>query len=354
MACQAPGGKRHDLLHLRRGIVLGESPRVGWNNRFVGDGCDSMRVESAKSHATSHNHQLAEQVVARLHAPTKAPIVKTVRKMNIADEERITRLFRNAHALAKNNRPYSDFKWMNDLDRAKGLDVQDRYDNSKYGKLFTSYIAKTEMDALIEECTTAKFVCLLSDGSTDLGTAEQEMVFVRYVTEGDIKVKFLGVRSVEKANATGICDAIKISVSKYFEWPEFAQKLVAFGCDGAAVMVGRKNGVSTLLQQDQPSLVVVHCFAHKLELALKDAVKKNKLYEKTVNGLLMGIYYFYHKSPLNRSMLKRSQQMLCLKSKPLPTRVGGTRWIPHTVRAINNFITSMDAIKQHLEQVCKN
>ena len=69
-------------------------------------------------------------------------MVKTVWKISFPDEERITRQFRNVHALAKNNRPFSDFKWMNDLDRAKGLDVQDRYDNAKYGKVFPSYIAK--------------------------------------------------------------------------------------------------------------------------------------------------------------------------------------------------------------------
>ena len=87
--------------------ALAESPRVGFKNNFVDNGCDSNRVESVKSHDKSHNHGLAKRIVARKNAPTKAPMVKTVRKMNSADEERITRLFRNAHALAKNNRPFT-------------------------------------------------------------------------------------------------------------------------------------------------------------------------------------------------------------------------------------------------------
>ena len=74
-------------------------------------------------------------------------------------------------------------------------------------------------------------------------------------------------------------------------------------------MVGRKAGVATLLQREQSALVVVHCFAHKLELAFESAVKQFPLYGKVVKTLLMGLYYFYYNGYLNtdnRSILKRS------------------------------------------------
>ena len=35
----------------------------------------------------------------------------------------------------------------------------------------------------------------------------------------------------------------------------------------------------------------------------------------------------------------------------LPTRIGGTRWVGHLLRALENFMSSYDAIRQHLEQV---
>lgn len=55
-------------------------------------------------------------------------------------------------------------------------------------------------------------------------------------------------------------------------------------------------------------------------------------------------------SPLNRANLKASFQTLDLKMK-IPTRVGGTRWLPHTKKAIDHVLYGYNAIIQHLEQV---
>ena len=40
------------------------------------------------------------------------------------------------------------------------------------------------------------------------------------------------------------------------------EKVVAFGTDGAAVMVGELGGVFALLKGDIPHLIKVHCIAH--------------------------------------------------------------------------------------------
>jgi hypothetical protein len=325
--------------------------KVAVKNAFIGDGCTSGRLESVRLHEKSHIHTLAQAIADAKNKPSEAPLIRSVRKMNEDDKARISRLVLNVHALAKHNRPYSDMVWINELDKAKGLEVQNRYNNSKYATTFAEYIAATEIDALVEECGRSSFFSLLSDGSTDSGILEQEMVFLRYIVGGAVKVKFIGVQSVEKANAVGIVNALKTTVGKLFAWEEFKDKLVSLGCDGAAVMVGKKSGVAAHLTEEQPALVVVHCFAHKLELALKDASKNNKLYDKVVRVLLMGLYYFYHNSPLNRSMLRRALEMQPEGRILMPTRVGGTRWIPHTVRAITNLLATLVAVKQHLEQV---
>jgi len=93
----------------------------------------------------------------------------------------------------------------------------------------------------------------------------------------------------------------------------------------------------------------VHCHAHRLELAFKDALKKQPLHDK-VASLLLGLYYFYRKSSLNRSMLKRSFHAINLRPI-MPTRVGGTRWVPHTLRALENLWRGYPAVVMHLEQV---
>ena len=37
------------------------------------------------------------------------------------------------------------------------------------------------------------------------------------------------------------------------------------------------------------------------------------------------------------------------RNRVLPTRVGGTRWLPHLARAISNFEKGYKAIRNHLE-----
>ena len=52
------------------------------------------------------------------------------------------------------------------------------------------------------------------------------------------------------------------------ERTEFCSKLIAVSCDGASVMTGVKAGVGALLRKTQPSIITIHCLAHRLELSL--------------------------------------------------------------------------------------
>ena len=56
-------------------------------------------------------------------------------------------------------------------------------------------------------------------------------------------------------------------------------------------------------------------------------------------------------TPLNRANLKASYQSL-QKSTLMPTRVGGTRWVSHILKALDHFVRGHYApIVQHLEQI---
>lgn len=128
-------------------------------------------------------------------------------------------------------------------------------------------------------------------------------------------------------------------------WP----KLVGFGSDGAAVMRGVRNGVGQKLKANQPKLQLVHCIAHRLELAIKDAVKASTLHGP-LQKLLLDVYLFYHKSTLNRGLLRTAAQALGV-TRYVPTRSSGTRWIGHTKRALENLFCGYPAIVQHLLEV---
>ena len=94
----------------------------------------------------------------------------------------------------------------------------------------------------------------------------------------------------------------------------------------------------------------IHCLAHRLELAFRDVIKKStsKLYDKLLT-LLLGLYYTYHKAPKQKKQLGDTFQLLGVGSVT-PTRVGGTRWLPHMNRALKALIKGYRAFRMQLEE----
>ena len=154
-----------------------------------------------------------------------------------------------------------------------------------------------EREKVSKNVAAADFVALISDGSTDSAVVEQEMVYVSFCTAGITSVKFLGSVATPKADSEGITESIKKAVDEAvggsMPFTDFANKLVAMGTDGAAVMTGRNNGVvARVRRQWAPALLGVHCCAHRLELSIADVVKKHPQYAIT-EKLLLDLWLFY-------------------------------------------------------------
>ena len=161
-----------------------------------------------------------------------------------------------------------------------------------------------------------------------------------------VDVKFVGVDAVEKSDAAHITQAVKTQMQTVCK--EWEDKLIACATDGAAVMTGEKTGVVTRLRGEKKGYILgVHCMAHRLELAYCDAIKGEPMYSKA-EELLSGLYTFYHTSPLNRANIIKSFE-ICGQKPLMPTRIGGTRWVGHLLKALD--LRGYRAIMLHLEQV---
>ena len=55
---------------------------------------------------------------------------------------------------------------------------------------------------------------------------------------------------------------------------DWKEKTVAPGADGANVMLGERNGVYGLLEQEIPQIIKVHCIANRLELSFADTLSE--------------------------------------------------------------------------------
>ena len=65
-------------------------------------------------------------------------------------------------------------------------------------------------------------------------------MYIRTVKQGNISNKFLFLKSPNNATAQGITDCILSGLAEYgVTEKELRKKMVAMGCDGASVMVGK-------------------------------------------------------------------------------------------------------------------
>ena len=110
------------------------------------------------------------------------------------------------------------------------------------------------------------------DGATDVSRLEEEIiVFARFVSVWAPKTCYVEVSGVESAKASRILKAIKSATDKIH--PKWMQKLISTGTDGASVMMGRIGGVVSLIKQDAPQVIGIHCVLHNLELAFSATLK---------------------------------------------------------------------------------
>ena len=107
-------------------------------------------------------------------------------------------------------------------------------------------------------------------------------------------------------------------------------------CYSTEFFSGKRTGLTARLKETWPHLVITHCLAHMIELYFRDSLKtsSSSLYDKLMT-LFLGLYYLYKKSPKQKKSPKRSFKALKM-NQILPSRVGGTRWLPHVQRGIND------------------
>nr|XP_012560836.2 E3 SUMO-protein ligase KIAA1586-like [Hydra vulgaris] len=182
--------------------------------------------------------------------------------------------------------------------------------------------------------------------STDSAVSEQELIYILYLKDGSPKVEFLSIETGENSNAVGLKKCITDAFTRVGITNSY-KHLLGVNLDGANVNLGAYAGLGALLKEGSPWLEVVHCFNHRLELALKDAFESLSAF-KTVDELLLQLYYLYQKSP------KRYRELQGLaeawgNSVPKPTNACGTRWIDRKYKAMKIALENYGVFMTHIE-----
>ena len=111
-----------------------------------------------------------------------------------------------------------------------------------------------------------------------------------------------------------------------FGFKNYYDKLVGLNLDGASVNMGRMNGLGKLVRDEAPWFDIVHCFNHRLELAIK-VVFTTTTFTAILMKSLPNFIIFIRKAQKisnnleNLMMLTKNQ----FQSQQKPMRQGG--WI---------------------------
>ena len=208
----------------------------------------------------------------------------------------------------------------------KGVDIGVTYWNSHSCKEFIVSMAEVARREIESKLTEASFISIMADGSTDISTVENEVVYVHFR------------------------QSFHLWTLNIYRLMMILKKVVSYVGDGAAVNTGLENGVIALFRQKvNSSIIMVKCLSHRVELAFKDALKKSPLFRQVLECLDL-IFKFYHKSAKQTAGLKVACESLDMGSV-FHTRIGRTRWVGHTQTALKNFLKAYRPTTMHLSQV---
>ena len=325
-----------------------------------------------------HAMNLHKKEVARSEGkslvPRESPIIQSLENLSKEELQKMKLKFDVAYFVAVEQMAFSKYPSICALEKRHGVDIGQSYLNANACKEFVHCIADIENEDLISAVAQAKFFSLLMDGSTDKGNADNEATLVVWCDpEGEnekvcTKIGYLTVFRPHHLTAEGLFETVNNSlrflrvetlhgdsdnvdneavdtgvVSQITEPINSNKKLVGMGTDGASSNIAAK-GLKGLVEQKLPWIFWMWCLAHRLELAIKDALS-GTLFD-SIDEMLLRLYYLYEKSPKKCIEL----ESLCADLKEClefdedgirPVRACGTRWVSHKVKAMRGYCQGM-------------
>ncbi|XP_071835235.1 zinc finger protein 862-like [Apostichopus japonicus] len=268
-----------------------------------------------------------------------------------AEKTRVSKLTEIAYFLAKEEIAFKKFPAHVQQEMRHGVKLRGAHLNEKGCREFTECINDAMVEDLKNKIKNTAFYSVLTDGSTDSGILEKELTYILFLdAEGQLVSTLLGLNDVEHGTAEGLKKVLEETFAK-MDMGNFKTHLVGLGADGANVNLGKKKGLAALLRAEIPWLVSVHCFNHRLELAMKDAL--DKTYYSEITNTLMLLFYAYKNSPKRLRELKALGDIMNeVVNKPL--KAHGTRWVQHKLQATEALLKSYSVVVAHLENMAND
>ena len=317
--------------------------------------CLNLTRQALRAHASSASHQSAVELEVNL-ASSKATggIRQAFSHVVSAERKAMIRAMRCMYWLCKEEVAHTTkFSSLQDLAISLGatylkdLDLgrNAHYTSKRFMEEAVSALAETVRNKIFEDLRRSPFFSLMADETTDVAVIKEVIVYARYLNSNrEIQTAFIGMVEVKEGTASAIMAALEKVCNNC---GVNLKKLVAFGSDGASVMIGRHRGVTALLKAEVPWLLANHCVAHRLALAAAQAADEIPSVRK-FQAILGQMYRFYSYSGVRMAGLKDIQDFLNNPRLKL-TQAKDVRWLSHE-KAVSNLRRCLPAVLCSLER----
>ena len=331
------------------------------SEEWVHGDVSSMTPIGLRKKIYKHRDSNAHQRAVELAETKKRDILPNrVIAINAKATEETASSFRSAYMVAKERLAFQKLSPLMKLQELNGAKVGSVHKSDKSCAEIIGHIAQEMRKKFVSNLkeTNSKF-SLTIDESTVHGRA-YVIIYLRcdVTGNGDVDNVFLDIAELsEGTDAESIYNCLRECLRKAGLTDELlGRNLISIATDGAAVLTGKTTGLIARLRRDFPNIQAVHCLAHRLELAVHDALK-------AVAGcshfeiFISKLYALYHQSAKNARLLEEAAADLNMQVLRIG-QIFSIRWVAssfNTVRAVwNNYPALARHFKMASEDPSRN
>ena len=190
-------------------------------------------------------------------------------------------MIKTVYAEVRMNIPFQYHPYMVELLKLHGVNVGFHHYDARSATRMVDVISSSMHKTLLETLKQNNYPCsLIVDTSSSIGLFHYLSVLIQTLEKERPVVYFYKLIEVgQDSTATGLMNAFETSLyqEKIDITGFFKNNLVGFGADGASVNLGPKGGFIVKLKEfaQGRDIYSVWCMPHRLELAIKAALKEN-------------------------------------------------------------------------------
>ena len=165
------------------------------------------------------------------------------------------------------------------------------------------------LDEIVHRVKKAKlYSIIIADETPDNSKTEQLSLLFRYIWNGEVEERLLGVLPVQETTAQVLFHTV---CSKVKELVIEISHLRGQCYDGASNASGVHTGLQARIKELSPSALFTHCYAHVLNLVIVDTMNKNRI-AKDFFGTLQNLYVFIETCPKRHAVYLEQQRKVNL------------------------------------------